>query len=390
MKLTFLVISFLLLMNQIALGQPEILDADFNKMDTHSRKIPELAEKTVESIVTYLIEPTNNDYEKIRGIYSWIIMNITYDNAALKSGFYRINQSNADILKRRKAICFGYAKLMEAMCKFAEIDCEVIIGYAKGIPNTSDDLKEINHAWNAVKLEGKWFLIDATWAAGTAQLPNIFGNNEGGNYFLSEPKLFIINHLPANHIWQLLDCSITASVFKKGQFQIKEASKEGRSCINFQDSIEVFRQLSWHQQRIKTMEFAYRDNPVEKNKTELAQTYMDYEGELSAIAERLENTEHLDSLFDLQTEMIAICSKVAKMTTLYKSQVENCAYTHINQGVAISKREITKREDLELMLQYFQTAKAFLESLENSFFINDGIERCDTYIEFTLSELREF
>ena len=107
MKLIFLSINFLLLMNQTVLGQPEITDADFNKMDTHSRKIPELAEKTVESITKYLIEPAHNDYEKIRGIYSWIIMNITYDNAALKSGFYRINQSNADIISGIKFVIYS-------------------------------------------------------------------------------------------------------------------------------------------------------------------------------------------------------------------------------------------------------------------------------------------
>lgn len=390
MKFALAIFYYFLFSISVISGQTSTYSGDFAKIDKHCRQIPISVDNSVAAITDYLIQPATNDYEKIRGIYTWLITNIEYDTAALASEYYRINQSNLDILLRKKAICFGYAKLLKAMCQQAKINCKVVIGYGQNKDIYPKDLTEINHAWNAVQLNGKWFLIDVTWAAGYRQQNENIPLSESNSYFLDNPISFIMEHLPANQIWQLLPCPISATVFQKGQSQIEDGLKKNSNCIHFEDSIRLFEQLSWHKQRVKTMEFAYQDNPVENNKIELTQTYMDYEGELSKIAETLENTDFLDSLFELQNEMICVCNKVSQMNKLYDSQAENCAYTYLNQGVTISKRTDVKKAELELMLYYFQTAKGLLTSLDDSIFINDGIHRCDAYIDFTKSALADF
>lgn len=368
-------------------GQINQGDYAFKKMDKHAQSTPESVTKNIQELTEYLIEPALNDYEKIRGIYTWIVINIEYDKEAYNSDFYRLNQSNRDILERKKAICFGYAKLLEAMCQFAAIPSYLVIGYAKGTHSSSANYDEINHSWNAVNLDGKWYLIDATWAAGSRLSNGSF--TIGNSYFLTNPKVFINNHLPAYSIWQLLDCPIDFKTFRQPNF-IFEESIENKNCFNYEDSISYFMKLPSTQQSIKTMEQACLENSNSNNIKELAQTYMDLEGQLSEKVEKLQLKGLEDSIYLIQSKMIMLCQKASKLSTLYEYQIENCAYTYMNQGVAISRKEKLKKEDLELMLFYFQKAQSFLELLPNTMFVKQGIAHCKNYIEYTNSELKTY
>ena len=62
--------------------------------------------------------------------------------------------------------------------RLAGLECEKISGQAKGggyYPGCFDPDRLSRgpgaHAWNAVKLGGKWYLSDATWAAGSVGKP---------------------------------------------------------------------------------------------------------------------------------------------------------------------------------------------------------------------------
>ena len=61
------------------------------------------------------------------------------------------------------------------------------------------------NSWNAVKLNGQWYLCDPTWASGTPTGPNqefVFTYNDG--FFLADPQLFAVNHYPLEPEWSLL------------------------------------------------------------------------------------------------------------------------------------------------------------------------------------------
>lgn len=70
------------------------------------------------------------------------------------------------------------------------------------------------HAWNAVKFDGSWHFLDATWGAGFVNLeedrfipcfrPALFGTT---------PEMFILNHFPDETEWQLLDNPISRKEF---------------------------------------------------------------------------------------------------------------------------------------------------------------------------------
>ncbi len=61
-----------------------------------------------------------------------------------------------------------------------------------------------DHAWNAVKINGDWKLIDVTWAAGAATgNPPKFEFNFNDKYFFTDPDVFFLNHFPDDKRWLL-------------------------------------------------------------------------------------------------------------------------------------------------------------------------------------------
>ena len=68
--------------------------------------------------------------------------------------------------------------------------------------------EESDHAWNAVKIDGEWKLIDLAWAAGivdsgTGRFKQVFNDA----YFFTDPEKFFHNHFPENKKWLLVNKS---------------------------------------------------------------------------------------------------------------------------------------------------------------------------------------
>ncbi len=104
-----------------------------------------------------LAESLTTDKEKCRAIFRWISNNIKYDYDVLND-YKRDRVDPLVVYKTKKAVCAGYASLFQAMCEEANIKCLYITGWA--LPS------EVRHAWNLVKLDGEWYVMDVTWASG--------------------------------------------------------------------------------------------------------------------------------------------------------------------------------------------------------------------------------
>jgi hypothetical protein len=125
-------------------------------------------ERDPKLLVEALTEGKTGDVEKFDAIFSWVASNIHYDYRVYFSG----EGSNAEtdvkrVLRRKRAICFQYAALMDQLCELADIHNVTVTGYAKDqLFDVNDTLYFDNHAWNAVKLDDRWYLYDVTWSAG--------------------------------------------------------------------------------------------------------------------------------------------------------------------------------------------------------------------------------
>lgn len=187
---------------------------NFREIDDHAIKAPNSVRTSVESLATYLTSPAKDDVEKARAIFRWMAKNIAYDTSAYFSKNYGdINAKS--VLKSGKSICAGYSDLFEALASASGLDVVTIDGYAKGYGyKGGSHFTETNHAWNAVKLNGSWYLLDSTWGAGYMD-GHSFVRKFQPFYFLTPPEDLIYTHLPTEDRWQLLERNITLEDFEK-------------------------------------------------------------------------------------------------------------------------------------------------------------------------------
>lgn len=155
----------------------------------------------IDSIFLGIINPTWDDSSKLVKIYDWTGSNIQY----ARSGYSRTDnstwQSATTVLQTGKAVCIGYANVIEALCQKSGLQAFVVEGF-------SNDSYQTQHAWNIIRLNGNWYPLDVTWDAERikAGLP--------WEYFLTGPEVFNQSHYPHDPAWQLTDNPLTFNDFK--------------------------------------------------------------------------------------------------------------------------------------------------------------------------------
>jgi transglutaminase/protease-like cytokinesis protein 3 len=178
------------------------VDSYVDSLKIRTKKVPKIAQALTYQFV--------REEDKARAIYRWIANKIKYDCKE----FHRSQlgkrrpklQTVKKVLKRKKAVCGGYANLYKALATSAGLTCESISGFAK---NSYDDIgrwqNSTNHAWNAVKINNKWQLLDVTWGSGYVDEDcKKFTRRFNEIYFLPNPEQLIVDHFPENPEWQLI------------------------------------------------------------------------------------------------------------------------------------------------------------------------------------------
>ena len=226
------VIVFFLVMSNYSFA------VDYKRVDKYARSVHKTG--NYKDLAKKLTAPFTTQEEKVRSIFIWITHNIKYDYRKFKSnqrkGGYRIKgRSKREIaIKRKKlrerriattyrtgkGVCEDYSYLFQYMCKAIGIEAKYITGVTKTSPMQIGKYpKHSAHAWNAVKIDGKWYLLDATWAAGTVDhRSGRYHRDYHEGFFMSSPELFALNHFPDNSKWQLLKKPVTKQEFKNFAF----------------------------------------------------------------------------------------------------------------------------------------------------------------------------
>lgn len=180
----------------------------------HARKAPASAERSVQELADYLVRAAQDDYEKTYVLFRWVTLNIRHEVKALPSEPAR-NQYPGIVLHRRRSQSSGYAQLMAALGAAAGLDIRQISGFAKGTAYTPGQAMNgaSNHSWNAVHIEGQWYLLDASWAAGWIKNKKRFVRRYNDFFFLTPPAQLIYSHLPRDERWQLLAQPVSSEQF---------------------------------------------------------------------------------------------------------------------------------------------------------------------------------
>ncbi len=187
----------------------------FGLVDSWALSTPESEAGTIRSLARFLAQPEFSEEEKARAVFRWVAANLRYDLEAFSSGAFE-NLPPEEVLRRRAAVCDGYAGLFEALARSAGMDAVTIRGYAKGAGYFAGKPvgNQLNHAWNAVLASGRWRLLDCTWAAGTLTEGDLYDPSFDPYFFDVPPEEFVLTHFPADPRWQLREPPMSREEFE--------------------------------------------------------------------------------------------------------------------------------------------------------------------------------
>ncbi len=189
----------------------------FDRVDALARSIKKSIYPDPEVLAKALCKDLKTEREKARALFTWVAGNIRYDpNVQNRSGFSADSEAEYHAKRVKQAyrssrgVCMDYALMYQQMAKAVGLDCVFISGNSKdGVRGGWE-----SHAWNAVKIDGKWALLDATWGAGHYDDQGKFQPVFQPGYFNTEPRVFALDHFPEEEKWQLLENPVPKSTFK--------------------------------------------------------------------------------------------------------------------------------------------------------------------------------
>ena len=192
----------------------------------------------------------STDFGKARAIFSWLAFNVRYDVKSYlhpkpaKKIKYKTEEERllkvkqqydkmiAKVLHKQKAVCSGYSELFNYVALQVGLESQVNVGDAKTrVYDIGRRRVKVSHAWNSVKIDGVWRLIDATWGAGHINLKKEkFYHHFNPLYFDTPPKLFFTEHYPAKGLWfdtivdknEFLKAPLINDNILNGKYQIME------------------------------------------------------------------------------------------------------------------------------------------------------------------------
>lgn len=110
------------------------------------QEIQQSMEAAFQEICTQTTGMTN-DYEKIKEVYTYLIDTVDYVST-------EDDQNIAGVFWKKQAVCAGYARAVQYILERLGIPCIYVEGDTAGSTE--------GHAWNIVRLDGKYYYVDAT------------------------------------------------------------------------------------------------------------------------------------------------------------------------------------------------------------------------------------
>ena len=183
-------------------------EKDSSKLTQSNTTSSSSEEKTLaQNIVNQIITNNMSEFEKAKTIHDYIIMNVDYDYANyLNDTIPSQSYTALGVLKYKTAVCAGYAKAFQLICQLAGLECTYIVG----------DTPRGAHAWNQIKIDGKWYNTDVTWDD-PISLEKDFNDHRYNNYgyFLISDEIMYKDHTPKSKV-QTCSSSLMEKAYEVG------------------------------------------------------------------------------------------------------------------------------------------------------------------------------
>ncbi len=159
---------------KITVGSKEYAIIDYTMANRSTAAKEAYVDVRVKEIVPTLIGAT--DYETLKNIHDYICETVTYDYLGQGNSEATEKQLVYSALVKHRVVCGGYATFFYRLAKEAGFKVRVIV------------CNDINHAWNLVELDGKWYYVDCTWDdldnATDSDISTVTEQNTEYTYFL--------------------------------------------------------------------------------------------------------------------------------------------------------------------------------------------------------------
>lgn len=129
----------------------EVKKITFKGTYTCSQEEKEKKETEIEKAALNMltgIRADASDYEKVKYVYETIIYHTQYDMEA------EDNQNISSVFLNKASVCQGYAKAVQYLLTKLNVPSSLVIGTVENGEG---------HAWNLVKINNKYYYLDATW-----------------------------------------------------------------------------------------------------------------------------------------------------------------------------------------------------------------------------------
>ncbi len=145
----------------------------------------------------------DSDFESVKAAYDYIINRVDYD-------YDYNNYLDYEGFRDGVMVCSGYSMALFHLLVDMNIPVRIVNGYC-----TEEEKSVTAHAWNVVKIDGKWYNVDATWddpgeekdiqyqyfLKSDADFGNHYRNNayEGYGKDISKESYSLNGNMPADH-----------------------------------------------------------------------------------------------------------------------------------------------------------------------------------------------
>jgi hypothetical protein len=170
--------------------------------------LPPEAETSIDAVARYIVAKEADPVQRVKALHDYVADRVAYDVPALRTKQYP-PQDAQSVFVRRTAVCAGSAALLAELGRAAGIEIVVVVGDARGSDGLFDGT---GHAWNAINLDGRWYLADPTWDAGHVD-GDTFVKQYESSYFMAPPETFVASHMPDDPKWQLLPTPLSQGDF---------------------------------------------------------------------------------------------------------------------------------------------------------------------------------
>jgi hypothetical protein len=126
-----------------------------------------------------------SEYERELVLHDYLIRNTVYD-ASPGDEIPWDSHTPYGALIKGVAVCNGYSDSFKLLMDAAGVDCGIVYGEA-GVNGET-----VKHAWNRVRIDGEYYLVDATWDDAFPDMPDVVIYD----YFNLTDEMMGVDHSP--------------------------------------------------------------------------------------------------------------------------------------------------------------------------------------------------